>query len=126
MSKKILVIDDEPQIVKALKIRLESSGYEVVHAYDGKEGLKKLEEEHPDLIILDVMMPNMDGYTFAREVKFNPDTEHIPIIILTVKEKMKDLFELEGINDYILKPFEHQDLLNRIEKLLERKNGDNA
>ncbi len=121
MARKILVIDDEPELVKALKIRLESKGYKVAQAFDGEEGLKKIEEEKPNLIVLDIMMPAMDGYTFAREVKFRPDTKHIPIIILTAKEKMRDLFEIEGIKEYIVKPFEYEDLLDRIGKLLKEE-----
>lgn len=126
MSKKILVIDDEPELVKALKIRFESKGYKVAQASDGEEGIKKIQGEKPDLIVLDIMMPAMDGYTFAREVRFNPGTKHIPVIILTAKEKMKDLFEIEGIKEYIVKPFEYQELLDRIEKLLKHESNANS
>ena len=121
MAKKILIIDDEIELVKGLTIILESKGYKTVPAYDGEGGMKKLEEENPDLIVLDIMMPKMDGYTFVRKIKAKKSTEKIPIIILTAKDKMEDLFELEGVKDYVVKPFEHQDLLNRIEKLLKEK-----
>lgn len=121
MPKKILVIDDEPELVKAMKIRLESEGYDVIAAYDGEEGLKKTEEETPDLIVLDIMMPKMDGYTTLQELKkkhSNSNKPLPPVIVLTAKDKMKDLFALEGVEDYVVKPFENQDLLNRIGRLL--------
>lgn len=120
-KKKILVIDDEVELVEAVKIRLESEGYEVLPAYDGDEGLKKIEEEKPDLIILDIVMPQMDGYTFTKEIKSNPDAKDLPIIILTARDKMEDLFGIEGVTEYIVKPFDHRDLLDRIRKLLNEK-----
>jgi DNA-binding response OmpR family regulator len=123
MDKKILIVDDEIDLVKGLAIILESKGYEAVLAYDGEEGIKKVKEESPDLIILDIMMPKMDGYTFVKKIKANKSTKKMPIIILTAKDKMKDLFEIEGIKDYVVKPFKNEDLLGRIEKLLKEKEG---
>jgi len=117
VNKKILVIDDEPELVKALKIRLETKGYEVITAFNGEEGMKKVQEEKSHLIILDVQMPAMDGYRFVRELKKRLDPIP-PIIVLTAKDKLQDLFELEGVTDYIIKPFEHQELLDRVSKLL--------
>ncbi len=124
MAKKILVVDDEPDLVKALKIRLESKGYKVVPAFDGEEGIKKVEEENPDLIILDIMMPKMDGFTTLKQLKkrcINRNIPLPPVIVLTAKGKMQDLFAIEGIKDYVVKPFEYQDLLDRIEKLLKKQ-----
>ena len=121
MAKKILVIDDEPELVKALKIRLESEGYEVIAAYDGEEGIMKAREENPDLIVLDIMMPRMDGFTTLKELKKRYTKKNRPlppVIVLTAKPKMQDLFATEGIKDYVVKPFEHQDLLDRIKHLL--------
>lgn len=123
MNKKILVVDDEIDLVKGLTIILESKGYEVLSAFDGEEGMKKVEEENPDLIVLDIKMPKMDGYTFVKKIKANKSTEKVPIIILTAKDKMKDLFEIEGIKDYVVKPFKNEDLLGKIENLLEEKEG---
>ena len=122
MAKKILVVDDEPELVKALKIRLESAGYEVIPAYDGEEGIMKAREENPDLIVLDIMMPKMDGFTTLKELKKRSKNKPLPpVIVLTAKPKMQDLFATEGIKDYVVKPFEHQDLLDRIDKLLKRE-----
>ncbi len=120
MGKKILVVDDEADVAKLLKIRLEGHQFEVVLASDGNEGLDKAEAEKPDLILLDVMMPTMDGYTFVREMKSNPNTKDIPIIVLTAKPGMKDLFEMEGARDYITKPYEIDDLLSKINKHLKQ------
>lgn len=120
-KKRILVIDDEPDLVKAVALRLEANGYEVIQAFGGEEGLRKAKEENPDLIILDIMMPKMDGYMFILELRESLGDVLPPIIVLTVKEKMEDLFAVEGIKDYVIKPFEHQDILNRIKRLLEKK-----
>ena len=117
---KILVIDDDPTMVSALQERLEANRYAVITALDGEVGLEKAEREKPDLIILDVVMPTMDGYTFVRQLRTKPGTGKIPVIILSGREKMRDLFELEGINDFLIKPYQAQDLLKKIEELLVR------
>jgi len=117
MAKKtILLIDDEPELVQMVRLRLESNDYAVISALDGKEGMQKAMAEKPDLIILDILMPNKDGYTFLREAKADEILKKIPVIILTAKSGMKDLFALEGVNDYILKPFDTKELLNTIKK----------
>jgi len=121
MAKKILVIDDEPFLVKALKIRLEMVGYEVITAYDGLEGLNKVEEEKPDLIILDVMLPQKNGYQVCQQLKSDELYKHIPIVMLTAKGQKsdKEWGEKTGANVYITKPFEDAELLAKIKKLLE-------
>ena len=119
-AKKILIADDEQQLALAMKIRLQSKGYQVVTASDGQEALELAEKERPDLIILDVLMPVMDGYSCLRELNTRFGRGEIPIIILTARDRMKDLFELEGIADYVIKPFDHDDLLIRIERILKR------
>ena len=121
-KKKILVVDDEPSVLKVLKRRLESKNYEVITAEDGLEGLEKALEQRPDLVISDIMMPTMDGYTFIKKLKAKPGLSDVPILILTAKEKMQDLFLFEGIKacDYIVKPFETEELLNKITQLLQR------
>ena len=121
VGKKILVVDDEQQLAMAVKIRLQSRGYEVVTAPDGKKGLEMLEQEHPDLVLLDVLMPVMDGYSCLREINARIGRGKLPIIVLTARDRMKDLFELEGIEDYVIKPFDHEDLLMRIDRALKRR-----
>ncbi len=116
IKKKILVIDDEPTFVKMITARLSANNYEVVTAPNGEEGLRLTEVEKPDLIVLDVMMPMMDGYTFVRELKAaGCDT---PIIMLTAKEKMEELFKIEGVDDYMVKPYEPEVLLQKIKKYI--------
>lgn len=125
MNKKILVVEDEPLIVNMVKHRLEKHHFDVVEAFEGEEGLEKAKNEKPDLIILDIIMPKMDGYTFVKKLKRDEDTRNIPIIILTAWEKMEDLFLQEGIKDYLVKPFKAEELLARIHKYLpeESRNG---
>jgi two-component system response regulator MprA len=124
--KKILVVDDERQLALAVKIRLQSRGYEVMIANDGQQALEVIDRERPDLVLLDVLMPVMDGYSFLRELNTRVGRSTIPVIILTARERMKDLFELEGIADYVVKPFDHEDLLVRIERALKRRAQDQA
>ncbi|MBI3321526.1 MAG: response regulator [Candidatus Omnitrophica bacterium] len=119
-AKKILVVDDEQQLALAVKIRLQSRGYQVVTANDGQQALKVVEQERPDLVILDVLMPVMDGYTCLRELNTRFGRGKIPVIVLTARDRMKDLFEVEGIEDYVIKPFDYEDLLLRIERVLKR------
>ena len=125
-GKKILVVDDEQQLALAVKIRLQSRGYEVVTAHDGQQGLELLEREKPDLVILDVLMPVMDGYSCLREINARVGRGKLPIIVLTARDRMKDLFELEGIEDYVIKPFDHEDLLVRIDRALKRRAAPGA
>jgi CheY-like chemotaxis protein len=124
MAKKILVIDDEPHILKMVKSRLEANNYEVVVAFDGAGGLEKVASEKPDLIISDIMMPKMHGYEFVKKLKGDPVHKDIPVIMLSIKEKMKDLFELEGVSDFIVKPFTPEELLEKVRKYL--KESPNA
>ena len=122
-AKYVLVVDDEEQLALAMKIRLQSQGYEVVTANDGQQALELAAQRRPDLIIMDVLMPVMDGYSCLRELNTRFGRGKIPIIILTARERMKDLFELEGIEDYVIKPFDHEDLLVRIDRLFKRRAG---
>ena len=122
-AKKILIADDEQQLALAVKIRLQSQGYQVVTAADGRTALELVAQEKPDLIILDVLMPVMDGYSCLRELNAKFGRGKIPVLILTARDRMKDLFELEGIEDYVIKPFDHEDLLIRIDRIFKRRAG---
>ncbi len=119
--KKILVVDDEQQLALAVKIRLQSHGYQVVTANNGQAALEIAAAEKPDLVLLDVLMPVMDGYSCLREMNTRFGRGKLPIIILTARDRMKDLFELEGVEDYVIKPFDHEDLLVRVERVLKRR-----
>ncbi|MCK5014712.1 MAG: response regulator [Candidatus Omnitrophica bacterium] len=120
-QKKILVVDDEEMLNEFIKIRLEASNYIVETATDGIEGLLKAERMRPDLIILDVFMKPMDGYTTLKKVRKNEKIKNIPIIMLTASGKKRDLFEAEGISDYITKPFDSTDFISRVAQALKEK-----
>lgn len=121
-SKKILFVDDEDDIREVVQIRLESNGYEVVTAASGEEAIEKVALEHPDLMILDVMMPGMDGLAVLKKIRKDEATRKLPVILLTAKRKkmIGDLFELEGIQGFVEKPFEAAMLLDVIKKALQQ------
>ncbi len=118
MKKEILIIDDDPVTIEMLRGILEKHGYKLRLAYNGAEGLAKAGEKIPDLIILDIQMPKMDGYTFLLEFKKIVDVTRVPILVLTTKENMQDIFAVEGIKEYITKPYKMEDLLQKIEHYL--------
>lgn len=116
MPKKILFIDDEPDLVMLMQTRLASHGYQVLSAFDGEEGLKMVQEEKPDLILLDKIMPKMDGLEVCQRLKADPKTKDIPVMIVSASGGM-DLPErclAAGADDVIIKPFEAEDLLAKI------------
>jgi DNA-binding response OmpR family regulator len=115
-GRKVLVIDDEPGIIDIVETNLLGEGFEVVSARDGKEGLEKIRSEKPDLVVLDVMMPEMDGWQVLKEVEKDPDTAGIPVIMLTAKAADEDYIHglEEGAVEYLTKPFFPQELVNRI------------
>lgn len=117
--KKILVVDDEKPISDIIKFNLTKEGYETVTAFDGREAIAKFEEENPDLIILDLMLPELDGLEVAKEVR---KTSHIPIIMLSAKDSEFDkVIGLEiGADDYVTKPFSNRELLARVKAHLRR------
>jgi len=120
MAKKILLVDDERDLVETVTFRLQTSGYEVVSAYDGQEGLDKAKKENPDLIILDLMLPKMDGYKVCRMLKFDEKYNKIPIIMFTARAQESDKKTGEEVkaDAYITKPFDPQLLLAKIKELL--------
>ncbi len=122
-KKKILVVDDEEDILNVLRFRLEANNYEVLVASDGQEGLNKARSEKPDLMILDLMLPKLDGYKVCRMLKFDEDYKAIPIIIFTARVQKKDeeLGMEMGADAYIPKPFEPEILLGKIKELLNKK-----
>ena len=119
-KKRVLVVDDEIDLVMLVQLRLEASGYEVIVAYDGQEGLTKAQKEKPDLIILDLMMPRMDGYKVCGLLKADARYNKIPIIVYSARGQQEDikLAEEVGANAYILKSIETQELLDKIKELL--------
>ena len=120
MGKKIFIADDESGFVSTLRSRLEFEGFEVTTAPDGKAALEKIPDEQPDLILLDVMMPAMNGYQVCRELKENSATKQIPILMLTAKSQESDKFwgHEAGADAYMTKPFDMDELIDEIEGLL--------
>lgn len=118
---KILVVEDEPALRTLLRALLEQSGYRVVTAEDGQAGLDAVNQELPDLVLCDVMMPRMDGYELCRRLKANYATSHVPIILLTARTESEDKFQglHHGANDYVTKPYEQRELLMRVRNLLQ-------
>jgi len=120
MAKKILIVEDEPGIMLGIKDEFESEGYEVYTAENGEEGLAKVKRHKPDLLILDIMMPVLDGYEVCKRLRMQGDTT--PIIMLTVKDKEIDkILGLElGADDYVTKPFSLRELLARAKAVFRR------
>ena len=120
MSKKILLVDDETELVEMMKMRLEANNYQVITGYDGQEALEKARKEKPDLLILDLMLPKMDGYKVCGLLKKDTRYSKIPIIIFTARAQQEDkkAGEEAGADAYITKPFEPKALLEKIKELL--------
>jgi pilus assembly protein CpaE len=128
MSSKILVVDDEPEALKVVGLALHHAGFEVLGAQSGLEALKKIEQNPPDLVILDVMMPHMDGHEVCRRIRESPATAHLPVIMVTalsgLDEKMAGF--ANGADDYVTKPVALRELIARVQALLARANHRSA
>ena len=122
MATKVLVIDDEAPIRLLCRVNLEAEGMEVIEAADGPSGLERARAEAPDVILLDVMMPGLDGWRVAEELLDNPSTENIPIVFLTARAELRDRargIDLGGV-DYVTKPFNPVELAPLVRELLSR------
>ena len=121
-AKKILIVDDEVDLVETVRFPLEMEGYHVLVSYNGEDALNQARKEKPDLILLDLMLPKLDGYKVCRLLKFDDRYKHIPILMLTAKtqEKDKALGMETGANEYITKPFEMDDLLRKVKAYLNK------
>ena len=119
-SKKILIVDDEQDIVETLKFMLEAQGYECFCAYDGENGLSMAKEVLPDLMILDVMMPKINGYKISRLLKYDNKYKDIPIIMVTARSQEEDklIGQETGVNEYITKPFELDEVIAKVNEYL--------
>jgi two-component system alkaline phosphatase synthesis response regulator PhoP len=119
---KVLIVDDEPDLVQTLQDRLEMNGYSIITAGNGKEGLEKAVQEKPDIVLLDVIMPIMDGLEMLEALKNHPDGAACGVIMLTARSQRQDIVRAKtcGIQDYIVKPFDLGELIEKIENVLER------
>ena len=120
--KKILVVDDEVDLVETVRFSLELEGFDVLVSYNGEDALNQARKEKPDLIILDLMLPKLDGYKVCRLLKFDERYKHIPILMLTAKtqEKDKTLGMETGADEYITKPFEMDYLMEKVKAYLNK------
>ena len=116
----VLVVDDDHDILGLVRLRLERSGYEVVSAHDGLEALERIGERAPDLAIVDVMMPRMDGHELTRALRARPDTATIPILVLTAAVQNADV---QGADAHLRKPFSPRELVARVSELLGSDRG---
>jgi two-component system response regulator VicR len=119
-TKHILCIEDEPEMIDLIRLILGRRGFEVEGAAGGKEGLEKIREKIPDLVLLDLMMPDMDGWEVYQQMKADEKTKDIPVIVVTAKAQSIDKvlgLHIAKVDDYISKPFSPQDLLNSVDKV---------
>lgn len=121
MTQKILIVDDEPNIVVPLQFLMERNGYETVVAQSGEEALEAISKEKPDLILLDIMLPGIDGFEVCEIVKLHPEWKKIKIIFLTAKGRDVDIAKgmVLGADEYIAKPFSNTQIVESVKKLLE-------
>jgi two-component system alkaline phosphatase synthesis response regulator PhoP len=119
-DKTILAVDDERHIVRLIQVNLERAGYQVTTAFDGPDALQKVEADKPDLIVLDVMMPKMDGFEVLKRLQANPETRSIPVIMLTAKAQDTDVFRgwSSGVSAYLTKPFNPLELITFVKRIL--------
>lgn len=123
VAKRILCVDDEPEMVELLRLILGRRGYEIVGAHSGQEALETLEHESVDLILLDLMMPGMDGWEVVRRLRANEATASIPVIVVTAKSQQVDRvlgLRIVKVDEYITKPFSSQELLDAVQRVLHK------
>ncbi len=122
MSKTILIVDDEPNIVVPLQFLMEKNGYSTLVARSGEEALEIISKEQPDLVLLDIMLPGIDGFEVCEIVRLKPEWRHIRIIFLTAKGRDVDIAKgmVLGADEYITKPFSNQQIIDAVTKLLEK------
>ncbi|HLD94408.1 MAG TPA: response regulator [Anaerolineales bacterium] len=121
--RKVVCIEDEPEMIDLIQLILNRKGFEVIGAYGGDQGLEKVKAEKPDLILLDLMMPEVDGWQVYQQLKADKATADIPVIVVTAKAQNIDKvlgLHIAKVDDYISKPFSLQDLVDRVEKVLKR------
>jgi DNA-binding response OmpR family regulator len=125
VTRKVLAADDEPDIIRLIQIVLKKHGYEVITAADGKEALEKAASEQPDLILLDVMMPHLDGFEVLEQLRASGVTDTVPVIMLTAKRHDADIFAgwRAGAEYYLTKPFNPAELASVVQEALEAADG---
>jgi two-component system, OmpR family, alkaline phosphatase synthesis response regulator PhoP len=125
MAKKILAVDDEKHILRLVQINLEKAGYDVLTGTNGREAVEKVRAEKPDLVVMDVMMPEMDGFEALQTLKADPATAGVPVIMLTAKAQDADVFHgwQSGADLYLTKPFNPTELLTFVKRILDAQHS---
>jgi DNA-binding response OmpR family regulator len=128
-QKRVVCVEDEPAMIDLIRLILSRKGYYVVGAMGGREGLDAIQREKPDVVLLDLMMPDMDGWEVYQKLKANDATKNIPVIVVTAKAQSIDKvlgLHIAKVDDYITKPFGPQDLLESVEKVIARRTSPDA
>ena len=125
MGKRVLIAEDERNIVESLTFVLSREGYEVTHAFDGADGLAKARASHPDIIVLDLMLPKLSGFDILKEIRADTAMKSTPVLMLTAKGQAGDRRAAEdlGVNAFVTKPFSNADVVAQIAKLLDAADG---
>ena len=129
LVRRVVCIEDEPEMIDLIKLILSRKGFEVLGANGGKEGLELIRENSPDLILLDLMMPEMDGWQVYQQLKADDSTKDIPVIVVTAKAQNIDKvlgLHIAKVDDYIPKPFSLQELIDRVEDVLSRREAESS
>jgi CheY-like chemotaxis protein len=126
MTQRILVVEDDLPLARLIQVNLESVGFSVRHVVNGREALTAVSEEPPDLIVLDVVMPVMDGFEVLRHLRADPETADLPVVLLTARSDEESIFQgwAEGVHCYMTKPFDPKDLLLLVTRALEHGLAD--
>ncbi|MCE9615503.1 MAG: response regulator [Lentisphaerae bacterium] len=117
-KKKVLIVDDETEFVDMIQMRLEANDYDVIAAHDGQAGFDRAQSDAPNIILLDVMMPGMDGFETLRKLRKTEKTRNIPVVMLTARGESSAIFKAQGLSatDYLIKPCDSQELLATVKK----------
>ncbi len=128
-KRRILCIEDEPEMIDLIRLILERKGFEVLGAVGGQEGLEAIRREKPDLILLDLMMPDVDGWEVYRQMKADDELKDIPVVVVTAKAQSIDKvlgLHIAKVDDYVTKPFGPSDLLESVERILQKQVGERS
>lgn len=128
IMKKVLIVEDEPNILLAVKMCMEQAGYEVITAQDGITAVQEAIDNHPDLILLDIVIPKMNGYLVCEALKQEESTRNIPVVVISARAQEEDIVRAKSIGavDYIVKPFSPEELRSKVQKVIGMKKEDDV
>ncbi|MBC7250852.1 MAG: response regulator [Anaerolineae bacterium] len=125
-AKTIVCVEDEPEVIELIQVMLETSGYRVIGVIGGREALEVIRREKPDMVLLDLMMPEVDGWTVFKQMRADPELKNIPVVPVTAVDKPIDMMlalEVAGVDEYVTKPFSRNELIASVEKVFRRREG---